>query len=308
MSLVLKPENTGLYAVMYEAFFGLKEKPFSLLPDPEFLYLGKRHSDALALLEYGLFNRAGIILISGNIGCGKTTLVRELLGSKGEEIEVGIINNTHQDFGELLKWVALAFGLEYRNKDKVELYDDFMKFLRGLYSNGKKATLIIDEAQNMDVSSLEQLRMLSNINVDKEQILQLIMIGQPELREKLLRPELKQLVQRVSVDYFLEPLEPKEVFHYIRHRLKVAGGDPEIFGVESTIALYKYSGGIPRLINILCDTAMVYAYAQNCKYVDKEIVEEVIFDKKKGSILPIHNFSNAETEEISGLEHVSGLK
>ncbi|MGV6859342.1 MAG: ExeA family protein [bacterium] len=290
---------------MYETFYGLKEKPFALLPDPEFLYLGKRHSDALALLEYGLFNRAGIILISGEIGCGKTTLVRQLLSTKADEIKVGIINNTHQDFGELLKWVALAFGLDYRGKEKVELYDDFMRFLEDLHQNNQKATLIIDEAQNMDTAALEQLRMLSNINVDKQQVLQLILIGQPELREKLLQPELKQLVQRIAIDYYLEPLEPKEVFHYIRHRMKVAGGDPETFGIEATIAVYKYSGGIPRLINILCDTALVYGYAQNKEHIDQAIIEEVVFDKKKGSILPIHGFSTMETEEIPEFQHVS---
>lgn len=292
---------------MYEAFFDFEQKPFGLLPDSDFLYLSERHSDALAMLEYGLFNRTGIVLITGEIGCGKTTLIRELLNNKKDEIVVGTINNTHRDFGELLKWVALSFGLEYRGKEKVELYETFVLFLRELEAQGKKATLIIDEAQNMDVASLEELRMLSNINVDKEQILQLILVGQPELRTTLLLPELRQLVQRIAIDYYLEPLEPKEVFEYIKHRIQVASGDPDIFDVDAALSVYRYSHGVPRLINILCDTALVYAYAQSLEHINSELIDEVAQDKNKGSILPLHGFSEPESnpKKAETVEHIS---
>ena len=292
---------------MYEAHFELKQKPFGLLPDPDFLYLSKRHTEALAMLEYGLFDRTGIVLITGEIGCGKTTLVRELLSNKEDEVVVGIINNTHRDFGELLKWVALSFGLEYRNKEKVELYETLVIFLRELESQGKKATLIIDEAQNMDVSALEELRMLSNINVDKEQVLQLILVGQPELRSTMLQPELRQFVQRIAIDYYLEPLEPKEVFEYIQHRMDVAGGGEDVFDVDAAIAVYRYSRGVPRLINILCDTALVYAYAQSLKHINADLIDEVAHDKKDGSILPLHGFSEPDTDISAGkaVEHVT---
>lgn len=292
---------------MYDAYFEFSQKPFGLLPDPDFLYLSKRHTDALAMLEYGLFDRTGIVLITGEIGCGKTTLVRELLSNKEDEIVVGIINNTHKDFGELLKWVALSFGLEYRGKEKVELYETLVNFLRDLEARGKKATLIIDEAQNMDASSLEELRMLSNINVDKEQVLQLILVGQPELRKTLLQPELSQLVQRIAIDYYLEPLEPKEVFEYIKHRVEVAGGSSDIFDVDAALSVYRYSRGVPRIINILCDAALVYAYAQSLDRIDSSLIDEVARDKNEGSILPLYGFSDLDEASVNDdkVEHIS---
>jgi len=274
---------------MYESFYNFKQKPFSLLPDSDFLYLGGRHLEALSLLEYGLIQGASIVLITGGIGCGKTTLVRHLIKNQDLDMVVGNITNTHQSFGELLKWVMLAFDLEFRDRDKVELYRDLMDFLRTQHHQGKRVTLIIDEAQNLSMEALEELRMLSNINVDKEQMLQIILVGQPELRDVLRRPELHQLAQRVSVDYYLDTMNPKEIFEYIRHRVAIAGGDENLFDIEAVKEIYEASKGVPRLTNTICDTALVYGYAEQAKTIGPSIIKEVVRDKNEGLILPLQN-------------------
>jgi len=290
---------------MYESFYNFNEKPFSLLPDPEFLYLGDRHKEALSMLEYGMMHRAGIILITGEIGCGKTTLIRHLIQNQDVDIVVGNITNTHRSFGELLKWVMLSFDLEYKDKDKVELYQDLVEFLHKKYRQGKRVALIVDEAQNMTPDALEEMRMLSNINVDKEQVLQIILVGQPELRDNLRLPELRQLAQRIAVDYFLEALDPKEAFEYIRHRIQVAGGSPEIIGLDAFKEIYLSSAGTPRLINTICDTSLVYGYAEQAKVITPEIVKEVVRDKSKGNILPLEHTKNEVADRSQGIKHVS---
>ena len=290
---------------MYESFYNFNEKPFSLLPDPEFLYLGDRHKEALSMLEYGMMHRAGIILITGEIGCGKTTLIRHLIQNQDVDIVVGNITNTHRSFGELLKWVMLSFDLEYKGKDKVELYQDLVEFLHTKYRQGKRVALIVDEAQNMTPDALEEMRMLSNINVDKEQVLQIILVGQPELRDNLRLPELRQLAQRVAVDYYLEALDPKEAFEYIRHRIMVAGGNPEIIGLDAFKEIYLSSGGTPRLMNTICDTSLVYGYAEQAKVITAEIVQEVVRDKSKGNILPLEHVKKDAGDRSQGIKHVS---
>lgn len=291
---------------MYESFYGFSEKPFSLLPDPSFLYLGERHQEALSLLEYGLMYRAGIILITGQIGCGKTTLIRHLIKNQEADMVVGNITNTHNSFGELLKWVALAFDLDYKNKERVELYQDFVEYLKQQQRQHKRVALIIDEAQNMSAETLEELRMLSNINVDKDQLLQIILVGQPELRDTLLKPELMQLTQRIAVDYYLEPMSPAEAFEYIRHRITVVDGDPDIFDLPAFKLIFEHSGGIPRLMNTICDTAFVYGYAEQAEKIGEDILREVIKDKSKGKILPLVNTSlMTENKTSDGIRHIS---
>lgn len=271
---------------MYEKFYGLREKPFSLLPDPTFLYPSEKHSMALVLLEYGLSNQTSFSVITGGIGTGKTTLIRQLLSQLDRDVTVGLISNTHRSFGELLQWVLLAFNLEYAGKDKVEMYQRLVDFLIGEYAKNRRTVLIIDEAQNMAPETLEELRMLSNINADKDQVLQIILVGQAGLRDTLRRPDLEQFAQRIAVDYSLEPLNLDETRGYIRHRLQVAGGDPDLFDAAASEAVYRHSGGTPRLINQICDTALVFGYAEQVAQIHAPLVNDVVQEKLKGGIFP----------------------
>lgn len=283
---------------MYEQFFGLKEKPFTLLPDPDFLYLGNKHSMALALLQYAILNEVMVTVLSGEIGSGKTTLVRHILNQLDDEINIGLISNTHRNFGELIQWVCLAYGLPVEGKDKITLYQNFYEYLIDEYSRGRRSVLIIDEAQNLDIEALEELRLLSNINADKDNVLQLILVGQPELRQMLKLPGLEQFIQRVGVAYHLKPLGREETDRYIRHRLKSAGGDPDLFEPVALRFIHHQSGGIPRLINVLCDSALVYAYGERRKRIDVGLVHQVVQDKIKTGLLATRKRHASEGETV----------
>jgi general secretion pathway protein A len=271
---------------MYQSFYKLRSKPFSLLPDPAFLYMSKNHRMAFSMLEYGLMNQAGFTVITGEIGSGKTTLVRQLLVQieNDDNIKVGLVSNAHRSYGELLQWVLLAFKLEYRDMEKVELYHTLVSFLTREYELGNRIILIIDEAQNLDIEALEQLRMLSNINADDNLILQLILVGQPNLRDMLRRPELEQFAQRIAVDFHLGPLDLQGTCDYIRHRLTVAGGDPALFDNTACVSVYYYTRGVPRLINVLCDTALVCGFADGKSRIDADLIHDVVRDKIVGGL------------------------
>ena len=285
---------------MYEEFFGLREKPFSISPDPAFLFLAKEHKRALTLLEYGLENRLGFTVITGEIGSGKTTLVRTLLDQMDQDITVGLVSNTQcESFEELLRWVLFAFEVDYKKQDKVELYDAFTEFLLKEYAAGKRTVLIIDEAQNLTPGALEQLRMLSNVNSKKDELLQMILIGQPDLRDLLRLPQLQQFAQRIGIDYHLKPLSVKETRGYILHRLIVAGGSPRIFPDDTCELIWKSTNGIPRLINVLCDTALVYTFADQQHEVSIELMRDVINDRR-GGLSPL---KDEHGEKISGQEN-----
>jgi type II secretory pathway predicted ATPase ExeA len=273
--------------LMYESFYGLETKPFSLLPDPEFLYLGKKHNIALSLLEYALMNNAGFCVITGEIGAGKTTLLRRLLDTIDDSITVGLITNTHQSFGELLDWVLSAYGIHEPGLSKVEMHQRLVDFLLQQYANSKTTLLIVDEAQNMPATTLEELRMLSNINSEKDLVLQVILSGQPDLKDTLRKPELTQFAQRISVDYHLSALTPAETNSYIQHRLVTAGAKNDIFTPDACRLIHQHSGGIPRLINLLCDTALVYGFADQKKTVDADLVEEMLRERMENSLLPL---------------------
>jgi len=285
---------------MYEKFYGLRGKPFSLLPDPEFLYLSDKHRMALTLLEYGLWNQASFSVITGEIGAGKTTLIRHLLNQFDSDLVVGLISNTHPSFGELLEWILLAFNIDYSGKDKVGMYKAFVDFLIREYAANRRTLLIIDEAQNMSHQALEELRMLSNVNAEKDQVLQVILVGQPGLREHLRDPSLEQFAQRIAVDYHLGTLGPEETRNYIHHRIEVAGGDPGLFTDDACEAIFQHSGGTPRLINILCDTTMVYGYAEQSARIDARLVNDVARDKQTGSILPLRQAQAGSQSDDSG--------
>jgi general secretion pathway protein A len=264
---------------MYQAFYGLKENPFSIQPDPDFLYFGRRHSYAYAMMEFGIRNRVGFMVISGEIGCGKTTLVRHLLNNLAPEHTVGLVYNTHREIANLLQWIMLSFGLVYEGQSNVALFDEFQRFLIKQYGAGKSVLLIIDEAHNLNPDALESLRMLSNINADKNQLLQIMLVGQPQLKEILLKPELLQFSQRVEVDFHIKPFEAADVQGYIQHRLKVAGRETPLFTAEACARIAEASQGIPRRINILCNTALVYGFAAESALIDLALVEEMLNDK-----------------------------
>jgi type II secretory pathway predicted ATPase ExeA len=269
---------------MYESFYGLREKPFSLTPDPAFLYPTRSQLMALTLLEYGLANHAGFSLVTGEVGSGKTTLIRHWLNQLDKSAVVGLITNTNRSFGKLLQWVCVAFGLEHKGKDDAALYETFVEFLVSQYGRGRRVTLIVDEAQNLDLAMLEELRVLSNINADKHLVLQTFLVGQPELRETLKQPALRQFAQRISVDYHLPVLSLIEAYHYVRHRLQVAGGNADLIRGDAIHAAHAAAGGVPRLINQLCDTALVYAFAEQLPCVEAPLMNQVIADRQRGGL------------------------
>ncbi len=267
---------------MYREFYGLTQKPFSILPDPHYLYWGHSHSLAYSMLEYGVMNRAGITVITGEIGCGKTTLIRHLLDRLDEDFTIGLVSNI-QD-GDLLQWVLMAFGQPYEGKSHVGLHDQLQQFLIHEYAEGRRTILIVDEAQNLGPKLLEQLRLLSNINADNDQLLQLILVGQPQLKELLRAPELIQFAQRIASDFHLSPLSAEDIDAYIKHRLHIAGRDLPLFTMDACRRLFAASRGIPRLINILADTCLVYGFARMAPEIDAQIVDEVVRDKETHGI------------------------
>ena len=271
---------------MYEAFYGLWEKPFSILPDPDLIYWGQTHRLAFAMLEFGVLNNAGFTVITGDVGSGKTTLVRHLLRKLTPDVTVGLISNTPRGREELLQWIMMSFNQPFEGS-YVSLYKQFQNFLYEEYSHRHRTILIIDEAQNLGAESLEDLRMLSNVNSDKQQFLQLILIGQPQLKDLLRTPELLQFAQRISSDFHLRPLPQAEVAQYIDYRLHAVGAREQLFTDEACAMIAKASHGVPRSINVLCDTALVYGYAANAARIDKDLVKAVIENKEKFGILPM---------------------
>ena len=269
---------------MYETFYGLREKPFSLVPDPDFLFLGRLHGAALNMLEYGLRGQASFTLISGEVGCGKTILIRKLLRMVDNSTTIGMVTNTPRSKGHTLERILLAFDLNYRGKSEVEQYEILINFLEEQQTRGRRMVLIIDEAHNLDEDSLEELRMLSNINVDKSLALQVILVGQPEILELLNTRSLRQLAQRISVNFRLLPLTFFETRRYIRHRLRVAGGSPDIFEPKAISVIHLLSGGIPRLINVLCDAALVYGFGEGRESLDAAMIQAVASDMLRGGL------------------------
>ncbi len=271
---------------MYESYYGLREKPFSILPDPDMIYWGKNHRLAFAMLEFGVMNNAGFTVITGEIGCGKTTLLRYLLRNLDSHITVGLISNTPRGKAELMQWVMMSLNQPFEDSYPA-LFRRFQQFLNDQFIRGGRTILIVDEAQNLGLDSLEELRMLSNINADKDQYLQIILIGQPQLKDLLRSPELVQFAQRVSSDFHLKPLTPSEVKEYINYRVKTAGCQTPLFSDDACREIAHASQGIPRTINILCDTALIYGFAVSADWISAEIVKLVIENKSQYGVLPL---------------------
>jgi general secretion pathway protein A len=250
---------------MYTEFFGLREKPFALLPDTRFIYLGSSHREALAHLLYGIEQGEGFIVVVGQVGTGKTTLCRTLLGRVAEDVAVAYIFNPSRSETELLASINREFGLPTAARGRPELIEQLNRFLLERKRAGHRPVLIIDEAQNLEAEILEQVRLLSNLETEREKLMQIILIGQPELGEKLRRPELRQLRQRITVRWDLRPFDRGEVREYVRHRLRVAGLAPHVepFSPGAIGALHRASRGIPRLINAIADRVLLAGYAAN---------------------------------------------
>ncbi len=264
---------------IYTEHFGLHERPFSLVPDPDFLYWSPAHRRAFGMLEYGLVTRAPITLITGEVGAGKTTLLHHLLKSLDDDVRVGMIANAHGDRGELLRWVLLALAQPTPlQASYVDLFGQFQNYLIEEYSAGRRVILIFDEAQNLSRESLEELRMFTNINSNKDELLQLILVGQPELRDTIRRPDLTQFAQRITASFHLTTMDAATVRAYIAHRLTVAGGSAAIFSDAAAAMVHAETRGVPRLVNQLCDLAMVYAYANEDDSVSAATVQQIIDD------------------------------
>jgi general secretion pathway protein A len=265
---------------MYERHFGLKIKPFALTPDPEFLYPSRQHAMAMTMLEYGLESPAAFSLLTGDIGSGKTTLVQRLLRGLGDQVTVGLISNTHGSFKSIYGWAASALSIAPSDDSDIAMYEALVDAFVRTYAKGRRTLLIFDEAQNLSIELLEELRLLSNVNSEKDLVLQILLVGQPELRTKLSRPELRQFAQRISVDFHLKPLDRQETHAYIRHRLKVAGGTTSLFLPEAIEFMHARTNGVPRLLNQLANFALVYAYADGRMTIDADLISQVVRDRQ----------------------------
>ncbi|MBI4432608.1 MAG: AAA family ATPase [Candidatus Omnitrophica bacterium] len=269
---------------MYESFFALKQKPFSLTSNPSFLYLSRRHKEAMSSLLYGIKERAGFIEITGEIGAGKTTLCRALLNQLDKKTKTAFIFNSNLSGTQLMQTIVEDFGIQTPKKDKGSLFSELNRFLIEQLSAGNNVVLIVDEAQNLSTRILEQIRMLSNLESENEKLLQIILVGQPELRDKLESRNLRQLRQRITIRYHIQALDSEEIPFYIQHRLHQAGanGSGPLFEREAHDEIFKYSGGIPRLINSVCDKALLMAYVFETRTITADIVKKSISEIEGG--------------------------
>lgn len=266
---------------MYESFYGLTKKPFSITPDPSFLYWSAAHRFAYSMLQYGLTNGSPITVITGSIGCGKTTLLNNLLKSNLSSFTVGTLSTLHGTIDSLTMWVLKAFDQPNSETNEVALMGRLEQFLVSQANMNKRCVLIIDEAQNLSVAALEQLRVISNYTRNHQPLLQLILVGQPQLKDLLSRPDMVQFVQRVSADFHLKPFTPEEVKTYISRRLEVAGCTKLLFTKSAINLIAETTGGVPRLINVLCDASLIYGYSMSENIVSEKLVAQVISDKRE---------------------------
>lgn len=263
---------------MYKEFFGIKEEPFNLTPDPHFMYYSKRHMELLACLHYGVQWRKGFIEVTGEVGAGKTTVCRLFLDNLKNKAKTALILNPKLSEIQLLQAIVEDFGISVKRANKKSLFDKLNVFLLNVLDQGADAVLIIDEAQSLSAKALEQIRLISNLETEKQKLIQIILVGQPELRDMLKSPALVQLRQRIAVRYHLTALNFTEVEEYIAHRLQIAGA-PEgeiVFTPQALKMIYDYSKGIPRLVNAVCDKALLAAYVRESKKIIYQIVEEAI--------------------------------
>ncbi|MEO8522952.1 MAG: XrtA/PEP-CTERM system-associated ATPase [Acidobacteriota bacterium] len=272
---------------MYERFYELRERPFALSPDPDYLYPSRVHREALDYLRYGLESHAGFVVITGEIGSGKTTLLQTLLRGLDSQTTVGRIVNTMLEPRELLETIMIDFGLDPSGKSKPIMLRDLAQYLVDQRLAGRLILLVIDEAQNLSLAALEELRMLSNLETEKSKLLEIVLVGQPNLRDKLAAPELEQLRQRITVSYHLTPLDADETANYINHRLRRASmGAPLEFPRDVTGIIHTRSRGVPRIINVICDATLVFGYAEERRQIDAGLMADVLVELEATGVLP----------------------
>lgn len=267
---------------MYEHFFGLSEKPFNITPDPKYFFSSPKHREALDSLIYAIHDRRGFVVITGEIGSGKTITCRTLLTRLNKSTKVAMITNTHLTNKQLILNILEEFNVPVAEGDKYQLLKQLNEFLLDEYAQDNEVVLIIDESQNLSKQALEEVRMLSNLETEKAKLIQIILMGQPELKDKLYHKRLAQLRQRIAIHYHLSPLTKEETRTYIRHRLSQACEDqsqtPELFADDAIDLVFKYSDGVPRLVNIICDNSLLTAYANDQRHVTAEIVHDALKD------------------------------
>ncbi len=275
---------------MYETFYGLTEKPFQIVPDPSYLYRSEKHENALNYLEYGLNEQVGLVLLTGEVGSGKTTLIQYLLGRLNPKVESAVIFNSSLTSDQLLNMVLSEFDFE-PPADKTAALVTLNEHLVRLYAEGRRALLVVDEAQNLSTSALEELRMLSNLHDGQNLLLQVVLVGQQELKIRLAQPAMRQLAQRIAVRYHLTGLNREDTGRYIAHRLQKAGGRPDLFTEAAVDLVYEISGGIPRSINLACEAALVYGFAEGTPFISQDIIRSIrndhlILGQKKDDMAP----------------------
>lgn len=263
---------------MYESFYGFREKPFQIAPNPEFLYKSPKHEAALAYLEYGVTENVGFILLTGEIGSGKTTLVQYILSRLGPDTEAVVVFQTNVTAEEMLGLILEEFDIPKSTGDKASKLSALNQCLIDRYARRKRVVLVIDEAQNLSADVLEEVRMISNIQADGQPLLQIMLVGQPELVSKLSSPSLRQFTQRIAASYHLTGLNREETRAYISHRLLKAGGEPGLFTEAAVGRIFELSGGIPRSINLLCQAALVYGFAADARVISQDIIRAIEAD------------------------------
>jgi general secretion pathway protein A len=288
---------------MYEDFYGFKERPFSLLPDPDFLYLSPQHKLAQAYLEYGINQRVGFVVLTGEIGTGKTTLIKSLLKSRERNQRLGVLYQTSVGAEDLLELLLREFEVRGHHTSRTTRLAAFNQFLLTAYGRGEHVVLMVDEAQNLGHEALEELRLLSNLQTEKEPLLQVILVGQPGLRDRLRHPALRQLAQRVAVHYHLNPLNLEETKEYVNFRLARAGGSG-IFTGSALDKLYEYTQGVPRRLNAWCDLALVAGFAEGRHEIDGEFIDTVVA-AQGGSLEGLQDQETLASEDLAALPGVS---
>jgi len=265
---------------VYEEFYNLLSKPFSGTPDASCFFMSRQHAEALATVQYSLLTSAGLTLLTGESGVGKTVLIRRVMSNLDDSVVVGNVTHTHSDFASILPWVVSAFELRAGMGDSVDMYETLKTFLLEQTKAQRRVVLIIDEAHNLSQSALEEVRLLTNLNTSDDHGIQMVLIGRPSLDGKLEQGAMKELAQRIALDFRIDPLDFEDTDEYVTYRLSLCGGKPELFDYVARSCIYYHSRGIPRLINSICDLALVYGFGDSLDTIDFKVIKRVLLSKK----------------------------